>query len=1052
MKLLGHPDPRILERELLLRIAAAHPPDGRASTLVLVPTSRLAAHVQRRLATTSARRAWLGVDVRTFRVTTTAILDRAREPTPVLLSERMRLALVRRVLDAQPSNPWAGYVKKRPGAASRVGAAFQDLREAGIGADDLRAAEAADQASTPMADLYSAYTDILDAGPARGFTDEAGLVRAAIPWAADFARAHGAVFLHGAYELLGIHVDLLRALDKGTEVTVLVPARRSTKATRYAEAFAARFLQREGARLAPIDDAGDPGCGLALDALYDEPSRPAPTPPGRVSFRSCQGAHAEVETAVRHALAAIAQGCPPQEIAIVARSLEPYASAIESMLAEARIPFTSTVATPLRRRPIVRDLLLLLRVVAEDFPRAPTAELLRSPRVRLRALAPDGRPPQGARADVFSRKARIVGGIDEWTVGLPRWAEEDAARRARLRPDEADSGWRIEEAQRIGATLSRLRARVAPAPRSWTEHADRIRTVATELLTTGEAEEDSAKIDELLADMRRLESWLGDGRRVSFAEALGWLDQATDATEHVPHRDDAGGLRVLDALQARGLTFERVHVLGMNAGVFPRRGADDPVLGDALRLRLRETTSRPLPLTAAGPDEERLLLLLLLGASRESVELSWQRAAEVGRVRSPSLALREVARIARGRPDLAEATPVEVPSHPERWLRYAIETPRALSEAERILLRALAGHGRRALDDLARTEPSLADGLRTVAATDSFVIVDPAFDGRLGRSVIPADGLSVSALETLGRCPLQFFFARVLRVHEAEDEVDALELEPRELGSEVHGRLADLYRTLAADGMLDPARLDEALDRARQILDPSHGEILGSLGERMAKRFPILWQHTASRWHRAILGFVESDLRRVAGEGLSLVDVELSSERELPLRTGATLSVRGRLDRVLRGAKGPIVGDYKTGRSAKRLEDGTSTTQMLKGRVLQVPLYLHLARATQVELLGINPAFEEGVARGTFAGFTEPRTQEGFIETLQALLDLLCRGSFPLRPGDPCTYCSFRGACRHEHPPTVVRNTLDSDGRTCAALGRKTERKPLLAMVSRDDD
>ena len=39
-----------------------------------------------------------------------------------------------------------------------------------------------------------------------------------------------------------------------------------------------------------------------------------------------------------------------------------------------------------------------------------------------------------------------------------------------------------------------------------------------------------------------------------------------------------------------------------------------------------------------------LLLALLLGAARERIDISWQRADESGRSRTPSLALREVAR------------------------------------------------------------------------------------------------------------------------------------------------------------------------------------------------------------------------------------------------------------------------------------------------------------------------------------------------------------------------------------------------------------------------
>ena len=1058
MKVYGHPDPWILEHELRRRVESAHPRDGRTPTLILVPTSRLAAHLERRFVTAGSRRAWLGLHVRTFRGAAAAILDAAREDVGALASERVRLALVRRVLDAQPASRWSGFVRARPGAAGRVASAFDDLREAGVTTEELCAAAATDPRATELAALYAAYARVLDDGRAQGCTDEAGLLRAAVPHAAHFARAHGAVFLHGAYELLGIHVELLRALDAGREVEALVPVRAAAPATVYAERFARRFLGAVDG-VAPIDEADGTGCGLALDALYDEACRPAATASGRVQFRTCQGATAEVETAVRHALAAIADGAPPQEIALVARSLAPYAGAIEEALADAGLPFTSSLATPLRRRPFVRDLLLLLRVVERDFPRAPTVELLRSPRIAWSRIVPDGRAPQGLRADVWSRRARIVRGIEEWTLGLPRWVEEDAARWSRRRPDEQDPGWRLEEARRIGAALSVLRGRVAPAPRTWSEHAARFRALLDELLEPGAAPEDvsaGAALDDVLADMARLEFWLGDGRRIAFGDALDWLEQAVDASEHTPHREDRGGIRVLDALQARGLTFEHVHLLGLNAGVFPRRVVDDPVLDDALRRKLREQTGRPLPLAAEALEEERLLLLLLLGASRASVEVSWQRAAEAGRVRSPSLALRELARVARGRPDLGVLEPVEVPSHPEHWLRYVIDRGAGLTEAERVLLLALSGHGPRARAALAQAAPELADGLRTIAATETFDLVDPAFDARIGRPAIPADGLSVSAFEKLAQCPLQYFFARVLGVREPEEEVDALELEPRELGSEVHQRLAELYQALEAERLLAPERLEQALARAARMLEEARGTILGSLGERMAGRFPVLWAHFAGEWQRAIAGFVSRDLRRIAEERARLVGTELGMERELSLDPGSMLRVRGRFDRVLETPGLRVIGDYKTGRRLKKIEELTSATRMLRGETLQVPLYRWLSGGTaQVEILGVGPVFETDpvAARAVFDGFESPKVEEGFLETVGLLLDLLRRGSFPLRDAEErCAFCPYEAACRHGHPPTKIREARDADGRVCAGFGRKSRTRPLLSMVGSADD
>jgi ATP-dependent helicase/nuclease subunit B len=219
----------------------------------------------------------------------------------------------------------------------------------------------------------------------------------------------------------------------------------------------------------------------------------------------------------------------------------------------------------------------------------------------------------------------------------------------------------------------------------------------------------------------------------------------------------------------------------------------------------------------------------------------------------------------------------------------------------------------------------------------------------------------------------------------------------------------------------------------------------------MAGRLPVLWERLESAWREAIARFVHADLGRIAADRLALAGVESATAGDLPLGPG-TLRLRGRVDRVLVGAQGTIIGDYKTGRSEKRLQDATSATAMLKGQALQVPLYLHLVPgATRVEVLGIHPDLDAGAAYATFAGFADEQVRQGFNETLSALLDLLRHGSFPLRPSERCEYCPYRTACRSEHPPTVVRDRIDADGRTYAAIGAKTARKPLLAQVDADD-
>src|SRR2546428_692214 len=46
---------------------------------------------------------------------------------------------------------------------------------------------------------------------------------------------------------------------------------------------------------------------------------------------------------------------------------------------------------------------------------------------------------------------------------------------------------------------------------------------------------------------------------------------------------------------------------------------------------------------------------------------------------------------------------------------------------------------------------------------------------------------------------------------------------------------------------------------------------------------------------------------------------------------------------------------------------------------------------------------------------------ESFRHTLQVLVDMAARGSFPLNDDGPCRICEYAPACRKSHPPSVER-------------------------------
>jgi ATP-dependent helicase/DNAse subunit B len=1052
---LAHLDPAVLERELLQRLSAEQQKEQATRLLVVVPTVRLAEHLQRRLAETRA--AWLGVEIAHFRSLAHRMLASAPLPPIRLLSNRLLERLTRRVLDELGANRWADFVGRRPGAIRTVMTALQDLRDAAIEPAVLEACCHTD-AERDLARIYREYVAVLQERFEAGWVDDAGMIRAALPLAPAHATRYEAIFLHGVYELIGIHLDLIRALDQTTPVTVLLPAETGAPVSEFAESFARRQLLEPGKNPEALDAPRELRRRELLAALYDEQSTPASAPAELFRFRHAQGAAAEVRIAVRDALAQIGRGdCRPDEILIAARILGPYAAAFEEAFDDCGLPWTSSLGSPLRRQPVVHDFMLLLRVVADDFPRKATAELLRSPHVPWIALRSGATVPKGELADRWSRHAGIIGGLDEWIHDLVTWAERPKLRSGMSAEDHEleveRAASRGEQARLIVRSLQGLRDRLLPTePRSWRRFAEELQKLFDAFI--GAAADDAAAaarraVHEILDEMREVGRLPGEERPQTFDAVLRWFEEAVDGTELALAGEDRGGVRVLDAMQARGLTFKRLHLLGMNSGLFPRTAREDPLLTEALRRRLRERTKRPLALQAQSPAEERLLLAMLLGSASEGISVSWQRADEAGRSKTPSLALREIARLIYERPDmkalLADAT--HLPSHPAQWLDRLAHEPGLLSPEEAMLAATLGSHGPDSAAALIERYPKLAPGLRMLELTESFGPVDPRFDGRVKVTAGSPPGLSVSDFETLGLCPLKFFFRRVLRVGELEDEPAPHALAFRDVGLEIHRLLERVYRRLLDEKLFGSAPPQELLRRAAGLTEHFWTETMDPLGAGLARRLPILWERTKAVWLSALHRFLDEDLGRIDAAHWRPVGFEESRQVGLDLGQDRRVEISARFDRRLDGTNGTVVGDYKT---SGNLKDRSDVTRMLKAQTLQVPLYWLIGgERTRVELLGVGPRYDdadESKRRVEFDGFDDPRWQEGFLETLRTLVDLAAKGSFPLHEGSHCVRCSYAQACRRLHPPTVERETHAPDSVRYRMLKKKSKTKaPTIA-------
>lgn len=857
---VSHPDPCVLERELLDRVVAAKARDPLAALLVVVPTTRLADHVLRRIAVRLG--AAIGIDVVTHRTLALRILAAAGRPARVADSS-IEDALLERVLDRAPRHRVRDFVRERPVARPSLLATLSDLRDAGVDPKALPASE--------LRDLYARWTD---AWRSLSLLDEAGLAVAATPYAGSFGSRYAAILHHGAYELIGVHEDLVRALGEGV---TLRPS---------------------------LDDGSFPdltGKDLRLTHV--------------------QGSRAELMRAASSVLARIAGGAAPEEQAIVVRSFGPYASAVEALLLDDGIPWHTSFASSLRR-------------------------------VRRIAEALEG----------------------------------------------------------IGKDVDRPAAR-------WPEHAE---AFAAKL-------PDHARIEEILAAMRSLDADLGDTREVPAAEAAAFLTARIDAATIAPEGSDGGGPRLLDAMQARGMTFEHVALVGMNAGIWPRIPREDPFLSDELRRRLRAETGRPVPIRLDNDGEERLLLAMTLGSARRSIDVSWRRADDHGRPVVKSLALREISRDAGAL----------LPAHPLSRLETLAGSPGVLRPEDELVLVALSAEsgadGAAAVRD---RRPELAPGVAWVAMTDSFDPRDLAYDGRVGAPREPR-ALSVSQLETLSKCPLQFFFEHRLKIEPIDRVESPYEPSRMKLGLLVHDALREVYERLAAEDGFD-APLTARVERATELLRQAWAERAGEFAASRARPLPIVDRVESELWLRSLLGFVADDLARMDRENARPVAFE--SDRRTTDTAPELPALKARLDRIVEGPAGRVVGDYKTGGKVDRK---VGAGGMLKGENLQVAVYA-LIEGVPVDLLGVGRDQDERFAR--FDGFT-PALRDGIVETIHTVVALDAAGTYPMSPGQHCAWCAFGSACRRGHPPSRFRGEEAADALDLRDTRKKGTRKPTLAAV-----
>jgi len=753
---------------------------------------------------------------------------------------------------------------------------------------------------------------------------------------------------------------------------------------------------------------------------------------------------------------------PPAELALLARDLPPYRATIRQVARELGIPIEIIGGMPLATSPVITALLDLLRLMipaggGEDGPALPRrliVEAWRSPYFCWEAQvddeegsAPIGITPGDAEAlDQVARQMRVIGGQAQWEEALARLAALNTTDSPAKEYEEGElsaDGPTGQRAAQLGGKFARFVRRLTPPARAsyrnhvrWLETligddagedqelpepertslriVECVRRVSTDNAQSVRQEEVDSKASDLAAlqafkevlrGLVRAEEVLGSREELPFLEFARELFGAVEASSYsLPLRSGHPSVLVADVVQARGVPFQAVALLGVAEGEFPASQTEDPFLRDEDRVRLREGFR--LPVDDSTASAEAGFFYETISRPAERLLLTRPRLADNGAPWEASPYWHEVRRLVHITPRTLTSDSVPsldaVASIPELMARLGAEGLAApddllvergwpaecpASRLERFRQSAVIFGTR-----FARPQASLYDGDLSSLA--------PNFRARYG----PHHVWSSSRLEGYRTCPFFFFAGHVLKLEPREEPMEGLDA--RQLGNIYHHILENLYGSVQ-----DPADLDQL----RTALPVVVGQVLDEAPAREGFRVNAWWQQT----RRQIQTHIEQSVTRLAAlsDGFQPIAFEAQFAGDTPLPIGeGELRLHGVIDRVDRGPDGVRIIDYKTSGpwafKQKALEEG---------KKLQIALYALAAR----DVLGLGEPVEGFYwhVRHAEASKLKLSQHEGGIETA-----LRCAGAWawlavcdaregrfgPHPPDDGCpAYCPVAAFCWH---------------------------------------
>jgi DNA helicase II / ATP-dependent DNA helicase PcrA len=731
------------------------------------------------------------------------------------------------------------------------------------------------------------------------------------------------------------------------------------------------------------------GARAVIDAIPDRQPRAVASDasdPGEVRFWQCANERAQAQGVARHVERLVRAGTPPEEIAVLVRSVRGEGRAIGLALEERALPYRLLGVDAFFGAPEVRDLLAWLRLLADPSDAAAVVRALSRPPIELGSVDL-ARCVQIARRRRLDMVAALVAANE--SPQIPPESRERILRFLKLLRSAAAGLDTMRPDLFVHRLIDRLGLR---RQQLFTAQADVVERLVM-----------LSRLAEMAASYVRRAPQATPREFARYAAAV--ADAGLGDDEPGTPGDPAGAVRVLTMAGAATLEADHVVLCGMESARMPgvRRaeaatGIDAPATPEAHLADMRRLTylamtraRRSLTISYAERSDHDTIRTpspfaeearAALGAEWEPVEEELFGPEETLHATFQALRdelLGDVQRTARGLSELRFDTDLDVTHAVARYLEILkvaalLERPAGQSVAD-----ALPGINQHLLSAVSPLQREVL-----VSSTLDDVLVDAERDDRARSAAAAArsepsleaflprrgEGLALSAgdIETYRMCPLRYKFARVLRIPQ----------EPT-----LHQRFGIL--------------IHQVLERYHQTGGSTVDELLGLL---------------QAGWRRGGFGDREEErqLRLKAADSLRRYHDRVRTEHVDPVwfERGFTFrmgrhTVRGRVDRVDRLAEGGWeLIDYKTGRprSAAELRED-----------VQLSLYAIGAREAW-NLESADQAYLYVLDDEKVRVPTEEMDPDWITETVLEVADGIQGQGFEPTPSfATCARCDYRIAC-----------------------------------------